>query len=150
MEVRKLLFLALGFLYRLLYLVPVVGDMMVRFICSAIAYINYRSPYGIKYFYSMDDFRKRFEGLVKMAGLPVEVTGHDEERLQLVVERCPYGFNKPGHKGVCDAAMDMDRKMFGYCGTMLVIDECIPDGFPVCRCSIYRHNPAFAAEGGER
>jgi hypothetical protein len=150
MRVRKLLFLALGFLYRVLYLVPVIGDKLVRNICRAIAYVNYSSPYGIKHFDSMDEFRQQFERLVKVAGLPVKVTGHDEERLQLVVERCPYGFNQPGHMGVCDAAMDMDRKMFGYCGAMLVIDECIPDGFPVCKCSIYGPESAFVAEGGER
>ena len=149
-SVRNLLFLSLGYLYRLLYLVPFIGDPLVRGICGAIAYMNYHSPYGIKSFVSMDEFRKQFEGLVKVAGLPVEVTGHDEERLELVVKQCPYGFNKPGHRGVCDAAMDMDRKMFGYCGARLEIDQCIPDGFPVCKCSIYRPERAFTVKGGER
>lgn len=142
MSVRNRLFLAVGYLYRLLYLFPVLGDRVIRGSGGAIAYMNYRSPYGIKSFVCMDEFRKRFEELVRLADLPVEVTGHDDERLQLVVRRCPYGFHKAAHKEVCDAAMDMDRKMYGYCGARLVIDECIPEGFPVCKCSIY--SPQYA------
>ncbi len=137
MSIRNRLFLAFGYLYRMLYLIPIVGDRIVRGIGGAIAFMNYHSPYGIKSFVSMDEFRKRFEELVELAGLPAEVTGHDEEKLELVVKWCPYGFSKPGHKGVCDAAMDMDRKMYAYCGAKLVIDECIPDGSSVCKCSIY-------------
>ena len=147
-SVRNRLFLAMGHFYRLLYLVPVAGDRMVRGIGGAIAFMNYRSPYGVKTFVSMDEFRKSFEGLVEMADLPVEVTGHDDERLQLVVKRCPYGFSKPGHKGVCDAAMYMDEKMYGYCGATLVTEECIPDGFPVCKCSIYAPGKAPGGKGG--
>jgi len=138
MDLSKRLFLVLGYTYKALYRLPVIGDPLVRGICGAIAFMNYRSPYGIKTFVSMDEFRKDFERLVEVAGLPVAVTGHDEEKLELVVERCPYGFSGPGHRGVCDAAMDMDRKMFGYCGAELVIDACIPDGSPVCKVSIYR------------
>ena len=141
-SVRKRLFLALGYTYRLLYHLPVIGDPLVRGICRAIAFMNYHSPYGIKSFVSMDDFRKRFEGLVKMADLDIDIAGQDEEKLELVMARCAYGFSLPEHRGVCDAAMDMDRKMFGYCGARLVIDECIPDGFPVCKVSLHRPDQA--------
>jgi hypothetical protein len=137
MGLRKRLFLMLGYTYRLLYRLPVIGDPLVRGICGAIAFMNYRSPYGIKSFVSMDEFRKGFERLVEMADLDIEITGQDEEKLELVLTRCAYGFSRPEHRGVCDAAMDMDRKMFGYCGAKLVIDACIPDGSPVCKISIH-------------
>lgn len=140
---RKRLFLELGLTYRALYHLPVIGERLVRGICAVIAYMNYHSPYGIKSFVSMDDFRMRFEALAEMADLDVEITGQDEGKLELVVPLCPYGFSGPEHRGVCDAAMDMDRRMYGYCGAKLVIDECIPDGFPVCRVSI--HGPGRQA-----
>ncbi len=149
MNVPNLLFKGLGYFYRLLYLVPVLGDRMVRGMGAAIATGNCRSPYGIKEFVSMDDFRRQFEGLVKMADLPVVVTGHDEERLQLVVDHCPYGFTEPKHWGVCRAAMYMDEKMYGYCGATLLIDESIPDGDPVCKCSIYAPGKAPGEKGGK-
>lgn len=137
----KLVFLALGYAYRLLYLFPCIGQRMVRGISRGIAFINYRSPYGIRSFTSMDGFREQFQDLVDLAGLPIDVTGHDDERLELVVKWCPYGFSSSSHWGVCDAAMDMDRAMFGYCGMELVIHERIPDGFPVCRVSIHSPGP---------
>ena len=127
----------MGYLHRLLYLVPVLGDRLVRGICAGLAFLYIRSPYGIKDFVSMDEFRRRFEGLVEMGGLPAVVTGHDDDRLQLVVDPCPYGFSKPEHRGVCRAAMYMDERMYAYCGATLVIDESLPDGDPVCKCSIY-------------
>lgn len=139
-KVSKLVFLALGYTYRLLYLLPVVGDRAVRGICRGMALMNYHSPFGIKSFTSMDTFFEQFQGLVDLSSLPIVVTGHDDERLDLVVNWCPYGFSRPGHRGVCDAAMDMDRAMFGYCGMELIIHERIPDGFPACRVSI--HAPA--------
>lgn len=106
-KASKLLFLTLGYAYRLLHLLPVIGDRAVRGICRAMAFMNYSSPIGIKSFTSMDIFREQFQGLVVLAGLPIDVTGHDDEKLELVVNWCPYGFSRPAHRGVCDAAMDM-------------------------------------------
>lgn len=148
MNARKLLFKGMGYLYKLLYLVPVLGDRMVRGMGAAVAFANFRSPYGIKEFVSMDDFRRQFQGLADMADLPITITGHDEERLQLVVDPCPYGFTERKHLGVCRAAMYMDEKMYGYCGATLVIDASIPDGDPVCKCSIYAPGKAPGGKGG--
>lgn len=150
MSPRNAIFRILGYLYKLLYLVPVAGDKMVRGIGAGIAYMSFNSPYGIKEFISMDDFRERFEGMAKMADLPITVDGHDDERLRLTVKWCPYGFTRPGHKGVCRAAMYMDEKMYGYCGARLEIDESIPDGDSVCKCSIYAPGKAPAGKGGRR
>jgi len=143
MGVRKRLFLGMGLLYRALYRLPVFGDRAVRSIGAAIACLNYHSSYGVKSFVSMDAFRAQFEELAGMADLDVEITFQDGDRMELVVPLCPYGFSKPGHRGVCDAAMEMDRRMYGYCGAELVIDESIPDGFPACRVSI--HGPGRRA-----
>jgi hypothetical protein len=148
MTSRNFIFRVLGYLYKLLHLVPVLGDGMVRGIGAGIAYASYNSPYGIKEFVCMDDFRKRFEELAKMADLPIEVNGHDDERLRLTVKWCPYGFTRPSHREVCRAAMYMDEKMYGYCGAKLVIDESIPDGDPACRCSIYAPGKAPGGKGG--
>lgn len=137
MGVRKTVFVVLGYIYRLLFLLPVVGEPMVRGICRAIAFVNYNSPYGMKSCASIGELRKEFERLVRMADIDVRITAQDEDRLEILVPRCPYGFSGPRHAGVCDAAMDMDRKMFRYCGAELVVDECIPDGFSACLISIH-------------
>ena len=146
---RNRSFLLLGLIYRLLYRLPVVGDSVVRGISRTIGVVAYRSPYGIKSCVSMDAFREELQRLAAMADLPVEITGHDEDRLDLVVNWCPYGFSRPEHKGACEAAMDMDRIMYRYCGLELVIDESVLDGLPTCKVSIHRMRQAFVP-GGHR
>jgi hypothetical protein len=141
MSLRNRMFLAIGYLYRAMYRLPRAGDRMVRGTGRFIASGYRRSPYAIGTCGSVAEFRQGFERLLKLADLPAEVTGHDDEKLELVVKRCPYGFSGPKHRDVCDAAMDMDRIMYRYSDMELVIDECIPDGATDCRISIHRIKP---------
>jgi hypothetical protein len=137
MGARKGFIRLLGIAYGLLYRVPVVGDPLVKAVCRGIAFIQFHSPYRLKRADSIGVLRKDFERLVEVMDMDVEVTGEDEEKLELTLRKCPYGFSRPGQLGVCDAAMEMDRAMFGYAGCKLVIDECIPGGAPVCRLSVH-------------
>jgi hypothetical protein len=138
MSLRKRIFLFMGYIYDLLYRMPLVGDAMVRGINRSIGFLNYRSPYGPRSHDSISALGKDLERLLDMADLEIEVVQQGEEKLELIITSCPYGFCRPEQMGVCDAAMDMDRAMFGYCGFQLQIDECIPAGAKVCRVSIHR------------
>jgi len=138
MSGRKKAFLFLGYIYDLLYRLPLVGDALVRAINRSIGFLNFHAPFGPRHHDSVAAMRKDLERLLDMADVDVEIVYQDEDRLEMIMTSCPYGFCAPGHIGVCDAAMDMDRAMFGYCGFQLEICECIPAGAKVCRVSIQR------------
>jgi hypothetical protein len=130
-------FRLLGYWYRLLYLLPVMGEWLVRGINKMIAYMIFYSPFGPRRSDSIQELRKEFDRAIGTAGIVLEVIHQDDEKFQFVLDRCPYGFCRSEHLGVCDAAMDMDRTMFGLAGGKLVVDECIPGGSPQCHISMY-------------
>lgn len=135
-KIKEMPFRLLGYSYRLIYHLPVIGEWMVRGICKVFAYISFYSPFGPKPCGSIHELRKEFDRLIKTTGIELEVVHQDEERFEFVLPGCPYGFHRPGHLGVCDAAMDFDRVMFGLAGGKLTIEECIPGGASECRCSM--------------
>jgi hypothetical protein len=135
------MFTGLGYAYKVIFLLPCVGEPLVRGICKSLAFMSYHSPVGVQPCSSIAEFRTEFENQVRMSDLDVEISYQDTDKLEIIVNRCPYGYSRPGDKGVCEAAMDMDRKMFGYCGVDLIIDECMPDGHPVCRISFRSSKP---------
>lgn len=137
MNIKELPFRLLGYYYRLIYHIPVIGEWMVRGMSKMIAYINFYSPFGPKRSNSIQELRKEFDRLMKITGFEHEVVHQDDEKFEFTLPRCPYGFCRSGHLGVCDAAMDMDRVMFGLAGGQLMIEECIPDGAFHCRCSMH-------------
>lgn len=136
MRFRELPFRLLGYWYRLLYLLPVVGEWMVRGITKMVGYMIFYSPYGPKRSSSIHELRKEFDRLMKITDFEQEVVYQDDEKFEFILPRCPYGFCRTGHLGVCDAAMDTDRIMFGLAGGLLMIEECIPGGASHCRCSM--------------
>ncbi len=141
MSIRKRSFLLLGSAYRLIYRLPVIGEPAVRGIAKALGYLSALSPYGPKKHVSMSALREDLGRLFEMTDMDIDAINQDEERIELVLTSCPYGYCRPEHAGVCDAAMDFDRTMFGRCGYELAIDACIPHGAPACRVSI-RDRPA--------
>ena len=137
MSIRKRLMRGLGAAYRLLYRLPVIGDPLVRGIGRFIAFMGHHSSYGMKDGSSIAALRKDLERALAFMDIDAAIVHEDGEKLVLALSACPYGFDRPGDTGVCDAAMEQDRAMFGYCGAKLVIDECIPGGAPACRVSVY-------------
>ncbi len=123
-----------GFIYRL----PVVGESAVRGINRALGFVNSHAPGGMKRRDSMAELRRDLERALAMMDVDVAEINHDDESIELVMNSCFYGFRRPEQAGVCDAAMDMDRTMFGYCGCDLAIEERLPHGDPVCRVIIRR------------
>ncbi|MBC7231423.1 MAG: hypothetical protein H5T74_13675 [Actinobacteria bacterium] len=137
MGLRKGIIRGLGLLYRMLYRLPVVGDGAVRGMGRLIAFAGHHSPYGMKDGGSVAALRRDLEKALVAMDIDFLELKEGGERLDLVLARCPYGFHRPEHVGVCDAAMEQDRAMLAYVGARLVIEESIPAGSPACRVCIY-------------
>lgn len=127
-----------GHMYNAIYKLPGIGEPIVRGASKSIAFMNSLMPGGRKRAASVDEFRSGFAKFGKLAGLDYEFGPQDESSIVILVHRCPYGWDSPGHHGVCDAAMDMDRKMVGYAGMALDIQERVVDGAPACRLLVTR------------
>jgi len=136
MSVRKRLFLLLGGTYGLIYRIPVIGEAVVRGISRSLGFIGSHVPLGLKRRDSMAVLKQDLERVFELTDMDIESVHQEGDRIELVLTVCPYGYCRPGQAGVCDAAMDMDRTMFEYCGCDLAIDACIPHGAPVCRVTI--------------
>jgi hypothetical protein len=142
-SVRKKLMIALGSFYNLIFRMPLVGESLVRGMSRALGFMNYHSPYGPRPCETMAEFKDDFARMVALMDFDLEIIHEDEDKLEVILTACPYGFCRLEQRGVCDAAMDMDRTMFGLAGYEVVIDECIPRGAPICRVLI-RKRPGAA------
>jgi len=136
MSIRKKSFLLLGSTYGLICRVPLVGEPMVRDFCRMLGFLGNRVPGGMKWKGSMAELKHDLEAVFERLDIDFEAMNHDEERIELILSSCPYGFRSPGDALACDAAMDLDRTMFQYCGCDLTIEARLPHGDPVCRVLI--------------
>lgn len=123
----------LGRFYGFIYRIPVIGNLIVRGICRLIGLLGYHSPICPKHFGSMDEFIEFLKTVTKSGGMDFEIAGRDNDRFEIILDECPYLFSRPDQVGVCEAAMDMDRTLFGRCGYEIIIKESLPRGDSVCR-----------------
>jgi hypothetical protein len=138
MSVRKKSGLLLGGTYELICRVPLAGEPAVRGFCRAIGFLGNRVPGGMRWRGSMAELRQDLASVFERLDIDFEAMNHDEESIELILSSCPYGFRRPEHALACDAAMDLDRTLFGYCGCDLTIEACLPHGDLVCRVLIRR------------
>ncbi|MBN2028003.1 MAG: hypothetical protein JW854_14735 [Actinobacteria bacterium] len=138
MSVRKRLMLGLGRFYELLFRIPLSGESLVRGITRSLGFLIYHTPQGPRPCETMAEFKQDFARMTALMDFDLETIQHGEDRLEIIITACPYGYCRPDQQGVCDAAMDMDRAMFGHAGYELTIDACIPRGAPACLVSIRR------------
>lgn len=138
MKVPDKLLKGVGHTYNALYKIPGVGEPIVRGMSKSVAFLNSHMPGARKGPVSIDEFKKGFAQFGEMVGLEYDTGAEDEQSIVVLVHRCPYGWDKPEQHGVCDAAMDMDRKMVGYSGLEMLIQERIVDGAPACKLLITR------------
>jgi hypothetical protein len=136
MSVRKRIFLLLGSTYGLICRVPVVGEPAVRGISRALGFMGSHVPQGLKRRDSMAVLKRDLERVFEMTDMDIEEINQEEDSIELVLTSCPYGYCRPEHAVACDAAMDMDRTMFRYCGCDLSIETRLPYGDSVCRVLI--------------
>jgi hypothetical protein len=138
MSMRKKSGLLLGRAYGLIYRVPLVGEPAVRGISRALGFMGSHVPYGLKRCASMAELRRNLERVLVTMDIDIGAISDDEGSIELILPSCPYGFRRPEQAGVCDAAMDLDRTLFRYCGYDLAIEARLPHSDPVCRVSIRR------------
>jgi hypothetical protein len=55
------------------------------------------------------------------------------DSFEFYVNGCPYGYKRPDQAKACDAAMEMDRKLFNLLGAELIVLESAPEGAQKCR-----------------
>lgn len=138
------LFHFLGRFYTAVYKIPILGNWIVRGICRTFGLLGYPLSLKLKQVDSIDDFIPFFKQIIGAGGIEIEITQSDVEQFEFTLTECPYGFSGPEHAGVCDAAMDMDRTMFGLCGFGLTVKESIPGGSSVCREQLRLKHPPLA------
>ena len=127
----------MGKFYEPVYRIPVLGDRIVRRLNRSVAFLTFHNPLmKMRAHRSIQGVK---EEMLKLSGLSsgkFEITREDPSSFEYLSSPCPYGFNRKDQKGVCDAAMDMNRHLMSLCGAKLTIHESISSGAPQCRISI--------------
>ena len=132
MDPEKKVFHLLGSIYSNIYRIPFIGNLIVRGVCRTFGLLGYLGAMRHNHYSSVEEFAGFFKTMTDAGGIEVEISSIDETQFEFSLKECPYGFNRPEQQGVCEAAMDMDRTLFGLCGFELTIKESIPGGSPVC------------------
>ena len=127
----------MGNFYERLYRIPVLGDRVVRQLNQGIAFLTFHNPFlKMKSHRSIQGVKEEMLKLSNLSSGKFEIVREDETSFEYLSSPCPYGFNRKAQKGVCDAAMDMNRHLISLCGGELTIHDSISSGAPQCRISI--------------
>jgi len=122
-----------GKLESLLFKIPLIGEPLIRNRNRAAGNLAFKLPLlGGKRGRTIQEVRDGWKKFLKRAGITIRVTSEDLDSFKWEMDACPYGFCRPEDRGVCDAAMDLDRTYTRLLGGELRINETIPDGFSKC------------------
>ncbi len=132
----------LGRMYEMVFNIPVFGNKMCRRLCKNIASITFYTPFmKMKKHNNIQGVKEEFLKLDDMYGGEVIISKEDETSFEYLSSPCPYGYSRDEQRGVCDAAMDMNRQLLKLCGAKLIIHERISMGAPQCRATIRMIKP---------
>jgi hypothetical protein len=121
----------------LIFRLPLVGEQLVRQQSRALAYAAFYAPFlGGKKSGSAPELLTGWKSFLGRVGLEMTVIATDEESFTFEMGACPYGYCTKEDRGVCDAAMDLDRTYLRLLGGEMEILERIPDGAERCRCRV--------------
>ncbi len=127
----------MGRFFELAYKLPFVGDRVVRSLNRKIGYLTFNNPLSkMQKHDSIQGVKQEFLKLGSLSDGEIIITKEDDCSFEYLSSPCPYGFRRPEQKGVCDAAMEMNRRLFDLCGAKLIIHESISSGAPRCRITI--------------
>ena len=127
----------LGRFFELAYKTPFFGDRIVRKLSRGIGFLTFRNPLSkMKRHDTIEGVRQEFQKLADLHNGEIEFSKQDETSFEYMSSPCPYGYHRKDQVGVCDAAMDMNRRLFDLCGAKLIIHERISCGAPKCRITI--------------
>jgi len=128
--------LRLGKFYEGLCKIPMIGETLARSFARSMARFAFYTPgSGVKRQDSILGVKKYLLETGKKMNFPFEIIPESvrPDSFEFFVGYCPYGFKHPDQEKPCDAAMDMDRKLFKLIGSELVIKESVVKGAPKCR-----------------
>ncbi len=128
----------MGRFYERVHKLPFLGDRLVRRMARGIGFLTFHTPLmGFKAHDSIQGVRQDMEKLAEMNnGGHFEIIRQDETSFEYLSSPCPWGFRRKDQQGVCDAAMDMNRRLFDMCGAEITIHESCSSGAPQCRISV--------------
>ncbi len=127
----------MGQLYKFVYRFPVYGNRMVRSLCRGIAVMTFHSPsMKMKKHNSIQGVKEELEKLNGLSDGELVITKEDETSFEYMSTPCPYGYSPEDPKGLCDAVMDMNRKLFKLCGAKIIIHDRISGGAEKCRVTV--------------
>ena len=129
----------MGKFYERLFKIPMIGEPLVRAMNRGLGNLNFRLPMpGAKRHDNIEGIIEYLKNSIEIMKFPIEIIEDSitEDRFEIYVHHCPYGYHRPDQQGVCDAAMDMDRVLFRNLGADLVILDSIVYGAPRCHISI--------------
>jgi len=134
MEKGMLMF---GRLYEWGCKVPWVGVPMVRAWNRMMGSLLFRAPEpGGKPKDSITGVKDYLLWSGKEMNFPFEIIEESvkPDSFEFYVNGCPYGFKRPDQLKACDAAMEMDRKLFSLLGGELTVLESAPEhGVQKCK-----------------
>jgi len=128
--------LMFGRLYEWLCRIPLAGVPMVKAWNRGMGSLIFRAPepggrpkdsiMGVKDYllWSGKEMNFHFEIIEESVG---------PDSFEFYVNGCPYGYKRPDQAKACDAAMEMDRKLFGLLGAELTVLDSAPEGAHKCR-----------------
>lgn len=128
--------LMFGRIYEWLCKIPLVGVPMVKAWTRGMASLIFRAPEpGGKPKGSIMGVKDYLLWSGKEMNFPFEIIEESvgPDSFEFYVNGCPYGFKRPDQAKACDAAMEMDRKLFRLLGADLTILESAPEGVQKCR-----------------
>lgn len=128
--------LSLGKFYQRICKIPGIGEPMARSFARFMGRMIFYAPgSGTRREDSIQGVKKYLLETGEKMKFPFEMLPECDQpdSFEFYVSYCPYGFKTPEHARACDAAMDMDRVLFGLIGCDQTIKESVVKGAPKCR-----------------
>ncbi len=126
----------MGKLYESMCKIPVIGAPMARVMNRNMArFLFYTPGTGADRQDSLEGVKEYLLETGRQMNFPFEIIKESEkpDSFEFYVHGCPYGFKRPDQAAACDAAMEMDRVLFGLVGGDLIVQESAPEGANSCR-----------------
>jgi len=127
----------LGKFFEATYKLPLFGEFVVRRMTRGMASMTFHNPFSsMKKYDTIQGIKLELQKMADTADGELIISKEDESSFEYLSSPCPYGFHRKDQTGVCDAAMDLNRRLFDLCGAKLIIHESIASGAPRCRITL--------------
>ncbi len=126
----------LGKLYEGLCRIPAIGEPLARSMNRNMGRMIFYMPgSGAKRLSSISELKEYLLKTGEEMNFPFEIIEESvgPDSFEFYVNGCPYGYKQPDQAKACDAAMEMDRVLFGLLGGVLIVQEAAPEGVQKCR-----------------